>query len=167
MSDYPLPPQDTANYSAMMAYAGNLEKFLSALHQRILTSIGGMEPGVTDAELHKYRNLSDTRIATLRRFNKSELVSHAISERLDLAEQALSWRPAFAIQVVTTDIDSRIVPLRVATNSDRSRLRRILEQASQQLPVRNEMDLWICRNAFEVQRQLASDDVERRQLDFE
>ena len=166
MSDYPFPPQDTANYSDMMAYAGKLEKFLSGLHQRILTSISGTGPGATDAELHKYRNLSDTLIATLRRFNKSELVSHAISERLDLAERALNWHPTFAVQVVTTDTGSSIEPLQVDTDSDRSRLRRILEQGSQRLPIQNDIDHWICRMAFEVLRQLASDDVERRQLDL-
>jgi hypothetical protein len=90
MLDYPLPPQDVTNYSKMMAYAGQLENYLSGLHQRILTSIGGgTELGVTDAELHLYRNLSDTLIATLRRFNKAQTISRAISERLDLAERAL------------------------------------------------------------------------------
>lgn len=166
MSDYPLPPQNTNDYPAMMAYADKLEKFLSGLHQRILTSIGGTGPGVTDPELNQYRNLSDTLIATLRRFNKAEAVSRAISERLDLAERALNWHSPFSIQVVTTDTDGSVEPLRVDTDSDRSRLRRILEQGSQQLPIQNELDHWICRNAFEVRRKLASDDLERRQLDL-
>jgi hypothetical protein len=55
----------------------------------LLSIGGGTELGVTDAELHLYRNLSDTLIATLRRFNKAQTISRAISERLDLAERAL------------------------------------------------------------------------------
>lgn len=166
MSDYPLPPQDSTNYSAMMAYADNLEKFLSALHQRILTSIDGRGVSVTDEELHEYRNLSDTLITTLRRFNKTEEVSRVISERIDLAERALNWHPAFAIQVVTADKGDRIEPLSVDTNSDRARLLQVLEKGSKQLPIQNEMDHWICRIAFEVWRQLVSEDFERRQLDL-
>ncbi len=149
-----------------MAYAAKLAIFLSGSHQKILTSIGGTGPCVTDAELHQYRNLSDTLIATLRSFNKAEAVSRAISERLDLAERALNWHSAFAIQVVTTDTGGSVEPLRVDTDSDRSRLRRVLEQGSRQLPIQNEMDHWICRSAFDVLRKLAVDDAERRQLDL-
>ncbi len=166
MSDYPLPPQDTANYTDMMVYADNLGKYLSDLHRNILTSISGTRPGVTDEELHRYRNLSDTLIVTLLRFNKVEAASRAIGERLDLAERALNWHPAFAIQVVTIDTGSSVEPLQVDTDSDRARLRRILEQGSQKLPIQNELDHWICRNAFDLRRKLASDDVERRQLDL-
>ena len=166
MSDYPLPPQNTANYSDMMAYADNLEKYLSDLHQKILTSIAGTGSSVTDSELHAYRNLSDTLIATLRKFNKVEAASWVVGERLDLAERALSWHPAFAIQVVTTDTGDRVEPLQVDNDSDRSRLRRVLEQGSRQLPIQNEMGHWICLNAFDVLRKPAEDDAERRQLDL-
>ncbi len=166
MSDYPLPPQDTSNYSDMMAYADKLEKYLSDFHQAILTSIAGMGSSVTFAELHTYRNLSDSLIATLRRFNKIAVASRVIGERLDLAERALNWHPVFAIQVVTTDTGGSVEPLRVDTDSDRSRLRRVLEQGSRKLPIRNEMDHWICRSAFDVLRKLAVDDSERRQLDL-
>ena len=166
MSDYPLPPQDTSNYSDMMAYADKLEIYLSDLHQKILTSIAGTGSGVSDAELHTYRNLSDTLIATLRRFNKVEVASRVLGKRLDLAERALNWHPAFAIQVVTTDTGGSVEPLRVDTDSDQSRLRRVLEQGSLQLPIQNEMDHWICRSAFDVLRKLAVDDAERRQLDL-
>jgi hypothetical protein len=165
MSQSNIPPQDGASYSEQIAYADQLATRLSHLQANIAASAAGTGPGLTDSDVNTYRNLSDRLLSILRQLGKVDKLEPQVAGRVALAEVLIRANPQFTIQMLLYDSGDAMLPLHTVDPAIRAKIIRLLEQASQQLPIQTEMDFWNINNAFTALRQLSVDDAGKRNYD--